>query len=220
MSEVEEHPTLPVFPLTGVLLLPEVRMPLHVFEPRYRNLVRDVLNGSGELGMIQPRGSTSKAAEAAGQPALYDVGCVGLLEKHEHLDDGRYLILLRGTRRFKAVRELALSDGYRRLVVRYDAFRDGEDDDPISATEAAGLLQTVRELATQAKVTLDLKRLRGLSSRCLVHTLAAGLPFSPPEKQALLECPTASDRLQAISALFEMGFDLRGERGGAPSVAN
>ncbi len=220
--------TLAVFPLPGVLLLPEVQMPLHVFEPRYRNLVHDALEGTGEIGIIQPRESPPPPtaddvvadSALAEQPSLYDVGCVGLLEQHEHLDDGRYLILLRGERRFRSVQELDLEEGYRRLVVTYDEFDDAAEDDPVAPGKAIALLESVQSVVERANATLDVKRLRNLSPRCMVHTLAMGLPFSPAEKHALLESPTAATRLEAISALLEMGLDVRGKGDDAPLVAN
>ncbi len=93
---------LPIFPLPGAILFPRSQLPLHIFEPRYRDMVRDALDGPGRIGMVQPH-----ASEDEGAP-LYPVGCVGEIVGVEELDDGRYNIILHGSTRFRMIGEADL----------------------------------------------------------------------------------------------------------------
>src|SRR3954471_17502667 len=108
---------IPVFPLTGSLLLPGNLLPLNIFETRYRNLVADALEGDQLIGMIQPftprQDNWVESAESPESPEIYTVGCVGRIEECEPQDDGRYLIVLRGLSRFRVHQELPLHRGYR-----------------------------------------------------------------------------------------------------------
>ena len=120
---------LPVFPLTGVMLLPGTVLPLHIFEPRYRAMVEDALEGQKIFGMIQPlapqndnRGPQPDAENSA--PDLYKVGCAGYIEKWEKLPDGRFFVQLKGVNRFRFNEEIALQRGYRRVKAMYGEFSD------------------------------------------------------------------------------------------------
>src|ERR1700738_4074698 len=94
---------LPIFPLTGVLLLPRGRLPLNIFEPRYLAMTEDALAGNRMIGMIQP----SDPACRSPAPAVYGIGCAGRITTFSETDDGRFLITLTGICRFEVTRELA-----------------------------------------------------------------------------------------------------------------
>src|SRR5579864_917519 len=111
---------IPIFPLTGVLLLPRGRLPLNIFEPRYLAMTRDALGGERLIGMIQP----SDPQEGGMNPAVYPLGCAGRITSFSETDDGRYLITLTGVSRFRVARELPLLDGYRRVVADWTPFAD------------------------------------------------------------------------------------------------
>lgn len=200
MSEPANDPyIIPIFPLSGVLLLPDARLPLHIFEPRYRNMVRDAIDGPKLIGMIQPRDANRDPSP------LFDIGCTGEIVHHQRLGGGRFVILLRGLQRFRAVEEMDPLNGYRRLNVHYD---DLERDDPeVVAGESERVLASLEELMVEQKVDVDMDRLRELSSLPLINTLAMALPFSPVEKQALLEAANADERLELLLSLLAMGFD-------------
>lgn len=199
---------LPIFPLTGVVLLPLNWLPLHVFEPRYRALVEDAMAGAGFIGMIQPLvpqddNSPDHEAEPGEDPVVYPVGCAGRIERCERQPDGRFLILLRGVRRFRIREELEPRRGYRRVEVDYDEFAfdlaEAEAEvDPAPALAAA------RALGRARGFELDLDKLAGLPGFSLVNGLAAAMPLSPAEKQALLEAPDPSARQELLTALLEM----------------
>ena len=93
---------IPLFPLPNVVLFPGVFLPLHIFEAHYRIMVRDVLAGDRMIGIALSQPGWHQAADAP--PAIYPVGCVGLVTHVEQLDDGRYNIVLRGVERFRIVR--------------------------------------------------------------------------------------------------------------------
>src|ERR1700731_963988 len=110
--------TLPIFPLTGVLLLPRGRLPLNIFEPRYLAMTRDALGGERLIGMVQP----SDPTVAGMNPPVYPIGCAGRLTQFSETDDGRFLITLTGVSRFRIREELPLLDGYRRVVPDWQPF--------------------------------------------------------------------------------------------------
>src|SRR5262245_11557775 len=109
---------LPIFPLTGVLLLPRGRLPLNIFEPRYLAMTRDALAGERLIGMVQPSDPTSSDSN----PPLYPTGCAGRITSFSETDDGRFLIALTGTCRFRIRDELPLFEGYRRVVPEWHEF--------------------------------------------------------------------------------------------------
>jgi Lon protease-like protein len=102
--------SLPIFPLEGILLLPQGDLPLNIFEPRYIAMVDDALRGNRLIGMIQPSGCT-----AANGPAIFSTGCAGRITQFQETEDGRYLLNLRGLCRFRVEEELPLLHGYRRV---------------------------------------------------------------------------------------------------------
>src|ERR1043165_8755102 len=114
---------VPIFPLPGAILFPRSQLPLHIFEPRYREMVRDAIDGAGQIAMIQPH-----RLDDDNQAPLYDVGCVGELVGIEELDDGRFNIVLMGSHRFRLIREVDLDASYRCAEVDITAFNDNEPE--------------------------------------------------------------------------------------------
>src|SRR3954464_8156313 len=112
---------VPIFPLAGAILFPRSQLPLHIFEPRYRDMVRDAIEGAGRIAMIQPH-----RLDDDNQAPLYAVGCVGELVGVEELDDGRYNIVLLGSNRFRLMRETETDAAYRCAEVDIEAFDDEE----------------------------------------------------------------------------------------------
>src|SRR5438876_8640070 len=125
---------LPIFPLTGVLLLPRGRLPLNIFEPRYLAMTRDALGGVRYIGIIQPADPTTAApgrspGAMGGEmnPPVYPVGCAGRITQFSETDDGRYLLTLTGVSRFRIREELPLLSGYRRVVTDWQPFAHDRD---------------------------------------------------------------------------------------------
>src|SRR4051812_10138463 len=116
---------LPIFPLSGVLLLPRGRLPLNIFEPRYLAMTRDALAGERLIGMVQP----SDPGASGGNPQVYPTGCAGRITSFSETEDGRFLITLTGISRFRIREELPLLEGYRRVVPLWDEFARDLDEE-------------------------------------------------------------------------------------------
>jgi hypothetical protein len=105
---------LPLFPLGGAILFPRSHLPLHIFEPRYRQMIEDAVAGGGLIGMIQPKAAPD---DGLGQPELYRVGCIGEIVGLEELGDGRFNVVLQGTTRFRLIAEADVGTPYRQADV-------------------------------------------------------------------------------------------------------
>jgi Lon protease-like protein len=221
---------LPVFPLTGSLLLPGNWLPLNVFEPRYRNMVEDAVSAEGGgrggswIGMIQPRvpqddnlGPLEDATPLDSE--LYAIGCAGRIERCEPQPDGRYLVLLKGWSRFRVREELAGVHGYRRVAADYAEFA-ADLAEPEVELDPGQLLQAVRAFGRKHGLSFDFGVLAALPGVALLNGLAVALPFQPAEKQALLEAAGPRERQEMLLALMGMGIDAldTGERYAPPTV--
>ena len=210
MSMEPELPSiLRVFPLTGCILLPGNWLPLHIFEPRYRAMVRDALATDRVIGMIQPRlpaqDNFGPVEEPEGGPELHVVGCAGRIEHSLPEPDGRFHILLKGMIRFRLQCELAPERGYRRFQVAYEAF--GADlREPGRHLDASRILRAMEVLKESHNLCIEPDDFRSLSGIAVLNGLAAALPFAPAEKQALLEAAGPEDRERLLLALMAMGF--------------
>lgn len=192
---------LAVFPLTGALLLPGGRLPLHIFEPRYVAMVEDALAGGRAVGMIQEDRGTGDESRS-----LYRVGCLGRLSSFSETDDGRYLITLTGLIRFDVVREIDMHRGYRRVVADYDRFVS----DLVALPDGAGvdrnaLLTALRVYFHARGFEANWDAIDEMPDDLLVVTLSMVCPFEPAEKQALLEASTQADQADALLTLLRMG---------------
>src|SRR5207249_6162975 len=142
---------LPIFPLTGVLLLPRGRLPLNIFEPRYLAMTRDALAGERLIGMVQP----SDPRVAGGNPPVYPRGCAGRITSFSETDDGRFLITLTGISRFRIREELPLLEGYRRVVPEWAEFASDLEDGPEPAFDRQRLLRGLRGYFQQHQISAD-----------------------------------------------------------------
>jgi Lon protease-like protein len=191
---------VPVFPLTGALLLPRGVLPLNIFEPRYLAMVRDAMAATGAanriIGIIQPR--------ADGEPPpLYDVGCLGRIGDYRETEDGRILIALTGVSRFRIQAELGRTTLYRQVVADYHGFAADQDEpEPLAAAARAGLEDVLRPYLDAQGLSADWEAVHDADDEALVTTLASVCPFDPVEKQALLEADGLPDRAATLTALM------------------
>ncbi|HLY44686.1 MAG TPA: LON peptidase substrate-binding domain-containing protein [Stellaceae bacterium] len=209
---------LPIFPLTGVLLLPRGRLPLNIFEPRYLAMTSDALGGERLIGMVQPSEPQNDGRGGGGiSPALYPVGCAGRLTQFSETDDGRYLITLTGVSRFRIVEELPLLSGYRRVVPDWLPFADDRRRPEDFAFDRERLLRGLRGYFAQRKIEADFEAIEKAPGEYLVTSLAMACPFAPSEKQALLEASDLDARAELLTALVEMAAieSPREDNGGA-----
>ena len=203
-------PTIPIFPLPNVVLFPNVFLPLHIFEPRYREMVRDALEGDRLIGMslLEP----GFEADYEGRPAVYGVGCAGVITHSERLSDGRYNIVLRGLERFRIQGEDS-SRSYRLAHVT-------GLDESLSADERTRLSEQRQRLEAVLAATIE----RGgaeprfppaIADEDLINALSQYMDLQPIERQALLECSGPLARCQALIELLEMKIlTPRGHQGG------
>ncbi|HEX2928202.1 MAG TPA: LON peptidase substrate-binding domain-containing protein, partial [Candidatus Binatia bacterium] len=201
--------SLPIFPLTGVMLLPGTVLPLHIFEPRYRAMVEDSLEGDKIFAMIQPfvpqddnRGPQPGAGNTS--PDLYKVGCAGYIEKWEKFPDGRFFVQLRGVNRFRFNEEFALTRGYRRVKAIYDEFAD-ENPEQGWRCQRQNLLDALGVFGKAHGMQVKPEQAERFSDVELVNLLSVSLPFHPAEKQALLEAPLLKDRENLLIDLLRLG---------------
>jgi uncharacterized protein len=201
---------IPVFPLTGSLLLPGNLLPLNVFEPRYRNMVTDAMDGERQIGMIQPlvprQDNWVDVAQQPENPALYAVGCLGRIDECERQPDGRFLVLLRGVCRFRIERELPLHRGYRRVLADCTEFQRDRDELSVLLNPAP-LLLALRAFGEKHELELDFDLLASVPGISLLNGLSVALPFRPAEKQALLEAADAAVREELLLTLMGMGIE-------------
>ena len=188
--------TLPIFPLAGAILFPRSQLPLHIFEPRYRDLVRDALDGAGQIGMIQP------ISMEDGNPALYEVGCLGEIVGVEEMEDGRYNIVLNGLNRFRILAEADLDTAYRNADVDAAAFDDSEPP-ALSLSLRAEVEQEARRLGDVLGLAVDWSAVGRLDDEMLVNAIAQVAPFDIGAKQALLEQPTLAGRADLLVQLMQ-----------------
>jgi Lon protease-like protein len=188
--------TVPIFPLAGAILFPRAQLPLHIFEPRYREMVGDAIDGAGRIGMIQPLNGDDE------RPALYAVGCVGDIVGIEELDDGRFNIVLHGANRFRLVRETAIDATYRCAEVDIEAF-DDRDPPPLSLAARAEVEREAQRLGDALGLAVDWSAVGRLDDEMLVNAIAQVAPFDVGAKQALLEQPTLADRADLLVQLMQ-----------------
>jgi Lon protease-like protein len=188
---------VPLFPLGGALLLPRSQLPLHIFETRYREMVKDAIEGAGRIAMIQPLRD-----DEDNRAPLYDVGCVGDLVGIEELDDGRFNIVLLGTERFRLIAEAESDSAYRCADVDIAAF-DDRDPPPLSLGARAEVEREARRLGDALGLAVDWAGVNRLDDEMLVNAIAQVAPFDIGAKQALLEESTLASRADLLVQLMQ-----------------
>lgn len=186
---------LPLFPLPNVVLFPKAYLPLHIFEHRYRAMVRDALDGRRTIGMVVLREGWQTAT---GLPPVYATGCAGEIVHHDALSDGRFNIVLRGTRKFRIARE-RLVQPYREADVEWL-------DEPLDVTVEAGLRVMRRRLDAlllPAVARGEARMPPRLADDELVNAVSQALDVDVVEKLALLEKPDILARAEAVIPLIE-----------------
>lgn len=192
-------PTLPIFPLPNVVLFPNVFLPLHVFEPRYREMVADALEGDRIIGMVLLRPGWEGDYE--GRPPVYPVGCAGLITHSERLDDGRYNIVLRGFEKFTITGE-DQSRAYRIAGVESIMETVAEIDRDTMQSERRRLESLLVPQPSGRGV--DPKMPPSMADEDLINALAQYFELEPVEKQALLERDGLLARCRSLIELLEM----------------
>lgn len=205
IKQSELPDTIAIFPLGGALLLPRSRLPLHIFEPRYLQMIEDSLKTPGRLiGMVQPN-----VVPGRDGPGLQTIGCAGRITQFSETEDGRYMITLGGASRFRVVKEIEGFTPYRRCDVNWDGFeRDlGKDEDDVAFNREA-FLDTLGRYFDARNLSADWETLKEADDELLINSLSMMLDFDSEDKQALLEAPSLSTRRETLLTLIE--YALRG----------
>ncbi len=201
---------IPVFPLGGALLFPRAVLPLNIFEPRYLAMVDAALVGHRLIGMIQPAGIVSPAAQS---PDLAEVGCAGRITGFQETEDGRYLIALTGITRFRVREEIRHEGPYRIVRADWEAFANDLVREPaLDDAARLRLIDALKSYLERGAMKADWSAVEEAPLDTLINSLSAGCPFTNPEKQALLEARTLEDRCAALITLLEM--ERPGQGGG------
>jgi len=191
---------IPLFPLDGALLLPRGQLPLNVFEPRYLNMLDDVMAGDRIIGVIQTVGG-SRA-----RPLLAPVGCAGRVTAYAETSDGRYLITLTGVCRFNTGDELPSQLPYRQVRADYAPWaHDLAPPDEAELFDREPLLDALRAYLNRRSLDVDWETARDAPREALVNSLSMALPFEDAAKQALLEAHDLARRCEALTALLAIG---------------
>ena len=214
MSEAD---LLPIFPLSNVVLFPRVKTPLHLFEPRYRQLARDVLQGDRRIGMVVVR--PEHVDEMPGDPPIYPVGCAGVITESHRLPDGRYNIVLLGEHRVRVVSEQPHSESrlYRvaRVIRLEDPYPDAERARVARLRNAiaADVGVLIRHAQPERAHAFDAELFAGVDD--FVNAVANAFAFPADEKQAMLEAEDVPERYARLaSALSFQRLEIESAGGG------
>jgi Lon protease-like protein len=205
---IEDLPSVvPIFPLSGALLLPNGQIPLNIFEPRYIAMIDHAMAGERLIGMVQPRLDCSATGPV---DDLCAIGCLGRVTQYAETGDDRYIITLSGVSRYRIVDEVATNCGFRKCRISVDDFTD--DLDPRCGNDEIDrekLICAFRNYLDANGMEADWESVHQASNCGLLTALAMMSPWGPAEKQALLEAPNQKSRAETLIAMTE--FALAGD---------
>ncbi len=219
MSQAPPRSSIPIFPLSAVVLFPRVSAPLHIFEPRYRQMTAAALGGDRRIGMVTARPEYAQATQ--GDPPVFSVGCEGRITAARKLSDGRYYIVLLGTRRFRILSEPPRPAGRLYRVAEVEALEDRLD--PRGAAHIAKLRPTVVALVRKLIERVDGGRAEALTPAqwesvddfTFVNGLCQALDLPAPEKQCLLESDDVAERTERLVEILQFHVASRPSLGGS-----
>jgi Lon protease-like protein len=194
--------SVPVFPLSGALLLPFSHRPLNIFEPRYIDMVDHALAGDRLIGLIQPEDTSEESPK--GRAPLQKIGCLGRLTHFEENGEGRYFIILEGVTRFEVTQEITMRTPYRQFAISGERF--ALDFDRLYGEEAVDrtrFLKMMRDYAEFANFELNWDEIKKTGTADLVNFCCMVSPYGAAEKQVLLEANSLEDRAETLIALAE-----------------
>ena len=192
--------SIPVFPLSGAVVMPGTQLPLNIFEPRYLQMINSVLSGNRIIGMIQP------TTIGSDESVLSRIGCAGRITSFNETDDGRFVILLSGLCRFDLGDEIVDKHQFRRFNVNWSRFESdlGKNISFKNDISRPNLMDSVQRFLNLKNVEVNMDSLQKLDDDILVNVLTCGLSFRPLEVQSLIECVSLEERVKLLSGLIEM----------------
>ena len=194
---------IPVFPLANAIFFPGTVLPLNIFEPRYKQMTEDALSQNKFIGISQP----NIQIPTTNKPSIFEVGCVGIIQKHTSTPDGRYLINLEGISRFKVIQELPTEKLYRTFKVSYAEFeKDLEEDpkntQPIDKEQLLELIDKTKKFFRMFQLSTDWSIVEKVEPSQLINSLAMICPFTIGEKQRLLETVSIEERNNILNQII------------------
>lgn len=193
---------LPIFPLTGALLLPQGQLPLNIFEPRYKAMVEDAMEGAHMIGMIQPK------EQLDGRNEIYKTGCAGTITEFSETGDGKYLIMLTGACRFHIGEELETTRGYRRVKPDWTAFKQDLETKTDLGVDRDKLRTVLGQYFESEGMSCDFNKFETIQDSQLLTCLSMICPLTPSEKQALLETVCCKQRAEMFMTMIEMAVKI------------
>ena len=185
-----------IFPLTGAVLFPKTQLPLNIFEPRFVQMLNDTLATPHKLiGMIQPQSGDGQS--------LKKVGCVGRITSYNETDDHRYLITLNGIIRFEIDEELDSTTPYRQASVNYENYMTDLSSEDVTNIDRESLLKLIKKYLKNKNLLADWDIIQQTPTEQLINYSGVLVPFTPEEKQLLLEAKTIMGRSRALEALYQ-----------------
>ena len=199
-SIVELPNRLAVFPLTGAVLFPQTQLPLNIFEPRYIQMIDEVLSTPDRImGMIQPNLSETDLKSNE----LKKVGCAGRISSFSETGDGRYLVTLTGLIRFEVAQELDTTTPYRQIMTNYENYQEDLKPSNTENIDRKNLLVLIKKYLEQKNLLIDWEIIEQSPTEQLINYSGVLVPFEPEEKQLLLETKTLLDRCKVLESLFQ-----------------
>lgn len=203
VSPADLPQAVPVFPLSGALLLPYAQRPLNIFEPRYIQMIDRALGADRMIGLVQPEDSAEESPQ--GKVPLRAVGTLGRITHFEEAGDERYLVILDGVSRFALGDELTVMTPYRQFKIETARFAlDFEPGYGADAVNRGRFLKMMRDYAEFANLSLDWDEIDKTGTAELVNFCCMVSPYGAAEKQLLLEAPSLEDRAETLIALAEV----------------
>lgn len=196
---------VPVFPLSGALLLPSGQMPMNIFEPRYLEMIDDAMASDRILAIIQPQFDATGSVEKCDCPQLCAVGTLGRITSLSETGDGRYIISLIGICRFRLLEEATAKKAYRQARIA-PFLNDLSDDNGEENVDRTALLTSFRAYLDANELEADWESVEQASNSTLVNTMSMMAPYGPAEKQALLEAPDLKTRADTLIAITEIAL--------------
>lgn len=204
-SSADDLPgVVPVFPLSGALLLPGGQMPLNLFEPRYLAMFDAALASSRVIGMVQPVFKGDRGA--SDRPNLCEVGCLGRITSFSETGDGRYVITVHGICRFRITEEMSVTTPFRQCRMAPFEIDLHDRSDAADNVDREALLNAFRTYLDANGLDADWESVQKAGNATLVNALSMMSPYGPAEKQALLEAVSLKERAETLVAITEMAL--------------
>ena len=202
MMKNEDLPKIiPVFPLSNFIIFPKTTVPLNIFEPRYVDMINDVMKSDKLLGMIQPKFSKDGENKT---PLLHNIGCMGKIVSFKETEDARFLIELKGLIRFKIIEEVQTNKKYRECKITFEDYKNDLDDkkDNLKFSDLEIIFKDLKTLFDRKGFIINWSAMQKQSLDEIINALAMASPFTLEEKQILLESIDVNTRKEKMEQIL------------------